>query len=277
MKSPRLLSRLIPLLAVLGLFALPLILPAQQPPAPGAGGAPSQSGQAGRGGGRGVAMTPPAPDDLAGFTALFDGKTLTNWDGDPRFWRVENGVLVGQSTPENVVNPNSFLIWRGGILKNFELKIDYRFTSGEAGNSGVQYRSKEMPEVGKWVLAGYQADMDPIHRNTGLLYEERGRGFASRPGTITRRVEGGAAKLIGSTGELDAIKAAAMKPSGEWHTYHIIAKENVITQILNGRIINMLIDDEPEKRAMEGLLGLQIHQGPPMQIEFRNIYLKTLP
>jgi len=250
MKSPRHLSRLAPLLAAAGLFVSSLTLPAQQPP---------------------------APDDLVGFTSIFDGKTLTNWDGDPRLWRVENGAIVGQSTPENVVKPNSFLIWRAGILKNFELKIDYRFTSGEAGNSGVQYRSKEMPEVGKWVLAGYQADMDPTHQNTGLLYEERGRGFASRPGTITRRIEGGAAKLIGSTGELDAIKAAAMKPSGEWHTYHIIAKENVIMQVLNGRVINLLIDDEPEKRALEGLLGLQIHQGPPMRIEFRNVYLKTLP
>ena len=97
------------------------------------------------------------PDDNAGFVPIFDGKTLNGWDGDPRFWRVENGEIVGETTPEKVVKQNNFLIWRGGTVKDFELKVEFRLNGT---NSGIQYRSTELPDVGKWVLKGYQADID---------------------------------------------------------------------------------------------------------------------
>lgn len=249
---------------------------AAQAPADGQAAEGRQAGQGrgGRagGGGRGNAEPPPA-DDYTGFTAIFDGESLAGWDGDPRFWRAENGTIVGQSTPENVVNPNSFLIWRGGSVADFELKLDWRF-AGDSGNSGVQYRSFELPEVAQWVIGGYQADMDAANSNTGLHYGERFRGFLAQPGAVNRRVADGS-RVVGNVGTRDQAREDALKPAGEWNQYHIIARGNVMIHILNGRVMNILIDDDPARRRA-GLVALQIHQGPPMQVEFRNVYLKEL-
>src|SRR5689334_17082711 len=113
---------------------------------------------------------PPGPDDTAGFVQIFDGKTLEGWDGDPTFWRVENGAIVGESTPEKVVSQNTFMIWRGGVLRDFELKVEFKMNGV---NTGIQVRRMEMPTVGKWVLKGYQADADFGDRFTGNIHEER--------------------------------------------------------------------------------------------------------
>ena len=94
-------------------------------------------------GARGGRQAAPVPDDNTGFTAIFDGKTLNNWDGDPTFWRVENGTIVAESTPEKVVKQNTFLVWKGGKLADFELKLEFKLT--ETANSGVQYRSAMAP------------------------------------------------------------------------------------------------------------------------------------
>ena len=118
---------------------------------------------------------PPAPDDNTGFEAIFDGKSLSNWDGEPGYWRVENGTIVGETTPEKALKVNTFLVWRGGTVKDFELKVEFRLTP--SANSGIQYRSVILPEVSKWAMKGYQADMDGANSYTGMLYEERGRGF----------------------------------------------------------------------------------------------------
>jgi hypothetical protein len=109
-------------------------------------------------GGRGGGIYPTyEADDNSGFVPIFDGKTLKDWDGDATFWRVENGEIVGETTAEKVVKLNNFLIWRGGTVKDFELKVEFKLSGT---NSGIQYRSVELPDVGKWVLKGYQADMD---------------------------------------------------------------------------------------------------------------------
>src|SRR6188472_931494 len=110
--------------------------------------------QTGRGGG---VYPQTEADDNTGFVSIFDGKTLNGWDGDTNFWRVENGEIVGETTPEKVMKQNSFLIWRGEKVRDFELKLEFRLNGT---NSGVQYRSEELPSVGKWVLKGYQADID---------------------------------------------------------------------------------------------------------------------
>jgi hypothetical protein len=136
-----------------------------------------------RGQGRGPGIDALVMDDHTGFESIFDGMTLKGWDGDPQFWRVENETIIGESTAEKPVKVNTFLIWRGGQPKDFELKLEYRLNST---NSGVQYRSVELPEVGKWVLKGYQADIDFANQFTGQLYEERGRGFLAMCGQITR-------------------------------------------------------------------------------------------
>ncbi len=135
-----------------------------------------------RQGGRGPGIEPLAIDDHTGYQSIFDSKTLNGWDGDPQVWRVEDGVIIGESTAEKPIKVNTFLIWRVGQPKDFDLKVDYRINST---NSGIQYRSVELPDVGKWVLKGYQADIDFQNQYTGQLYEERGRGFLAMRGQVT--------------------------------------------------------------------------------------------
>lgn len=231
---------------------------AQQPPAAG------RQGQAAR--------PAPAPDDHAGFEAIFDGKTLEGWDGDPTFWRVEEGTIVAESTPEKAVQSNTFLIWKGGVVRDFELKVEFRLSA--AANSGVQYRSALMPEVSKWAMKGYQADMDGANSYTGMVYEERGRGFLAPRGLFVRMAEGRTPKLISSLGEGDILKGWIK--ANEWNQMHVIAKGNTLLHIINGHLMAGLIDEDSQGRAMEGLLGLQMHVGKPMKIEFRSVLLKKL-
>ena len=213
----------------------------------------------------------PVADDTAGFTAIFDGKSLEGWDGDPTFWRAEGGAIVGESTAEKPLKQNTFLVWGGGTVRDFELKVEFKLTGG---NSGVQYRSTPLPDVGKWVLKGYQADMDAKATYTGMLYEERGRGFLAERGRVTRIVAGGARKLIGSPGEGEALRAE-LKPE-DWNQLHILARGGTILHVINGRVMAACIDEDEQGRIAEGLLGLQLHTGPPMRVEFRNILLRKL-
>jgi hypothetical protein len=212
------------------------------------------------------------PDDNTGFEAIFDGQTLSNWDGDPAFWRAENGTIVAESTPEKAVRSNTFLIWKGGTVRDFELKVEFRLS--DAANSGIQYRSAVMPEVSKWAMKGYQADMDGANSYTGMLYEERGRGFLAPRGQFMRMAEGGVPKLISSLGDGEALKG--LIKTNEWNRMHVIAKGNTFLHVINGQAMAAFIDEDSQGRAMEGLMGLQMHVGKPMKIEFRNIYLKKL-
>ena len=209
-------------------------------------------------------------DDHTGFESIFDGKTLKGWDGDPQFWRVENETIIGESTAEKPVKLNTFLIWRGGQPKDFELKLEYRMNST---NSGVQYRSVELPEVGKWVLKGYQADIDFANQFTGQLYEERGRGFLAMRGQMTQ-LQPGKKRVIANLRSGDDLKG--LIKTNDWNQVHIIAGGNVLTHIFNGHLMAQAVDDDAAGRAMGGLLGFQMHIGPPMKLELRNIWLKNL-
>ncbi|MBL8191202.1 MAG: DUF1080 domain-containing protein [Acidobacteria bacterium] len=232
---------------------------------------PPQSGQ-GRppGGGMRTGIEPMAMDDRSGFTQIFDGKTLKGWDGNPDAWRVENETIVGESTAEKPLKANTFIIYRGSQPGDFELKLEYRINST---NSGVQYRSAELPEVGKWVLKGYQADIDFNNQYTGQLYEERGRGFLAMRGQVTQ-ITPGKKQIIANLRSGDDLKAAIK--NNDWNTLHIIARGNRLTHILNGHLMAEVIDDDPAGRAMGGLIGFQMHTGPPMKVEYKNIWLKHL-
>ncbi len=214
-----------------------------------------------------------APDDNSGFEPIFDGKTLTNWDGEPGFWRVENGAIVGETTPEKALKQNTFLVWRGGTVKDFELKLEFRLTA--SANSGIQYRSAIVPEVSRWAMKGYQADMDGANKYTGMLYEERARAFLAPRGQFSRMTGDRTLKLIATLGEADALKAF-IKTGSEWNELHVIARGNTLMHLLNGHLMAAFIDEDSHGRSMEGLLGLQLHTGPPMKNEFRNIYYKKL-
>lgn len=204
------------------------------------------------------------------FVAVFDGKSLNGWDGDPTFWRVENAEIIGQTKPGATPKQNTFLIWRGGSPGDFELIAEYRLTGG---NSGIQYRSSELPGI-RWAMKGYQADIDAEQQYTGQIYEERGRGFLALRGQAASIESGQKSVVIGSLGS-DAELKAAIRPH-DWNEYQIIARGNVLIQILNGRVMSMLVDDDAANRKMDGLIGIQLHAGEPMKIEVRNIRLKKL-
>jgi hypothetical protein len=264
-------------------------------PAEGRGGGRGGGRQGGGGGGRGGGPIP--FDDRTGFVSIFDGQSLKGWDGDTTFWRAEGGSIVGESTAEKVVGENTFLIWRGGEPADFELKLEFRMN---ATNSGVQYRSTHIPPgtnnvKGNWVLKGYQADIDFANQYTGMLYEERGRGFLAPRGTFGYVGPNQPAQAArgqqppapapgtpppGPRGQLAALEdGEALKAhikQNDWNQFHVVARGNMLVHIVNGRVTAMFLDDDAAGRAMKGLIGLQIHTGPPMKVEFRNIYLKTL-
>jgi len=213
-----------------------------------------------------------ATTDVAGFDSIFDGATLNGWEGDPKYWRVEMGCLVGEVTPETLLTNNSFIIWRGGTAADFELKLQYRISA--KGNSGVNYRS-EMWTNAPFALRGYQADIDGAQRYTGQNYEEKGRTFLALRGDISRVDADGKARVVGSVGDKTAL--ASFIRNEDWNEYHIIARGNVLIHELNGQVLSVVVDDDPAGRRSDGLIGVQVHVGPPMKVEFRDIRLKKLP
>ena len=230
----------------------------------------------------------PMTDENTGFKTIFDGKTLTDWDGDPQYWRVEDGAIVGETTDKSLPKYNSFIIWRGGKPGDFEIKLEYRISA--MGNSALQYRSSELPGV-KWVLRGYQADIDgadwgkmfyerfakpkglELRRVTAQNYEERGRTFLALPGQLAYVGGGKTQRAIASLGNAEDL---ARSISDDWNRLHLIVRGDQMIHILNDRVMSIVIDDDNANRSMEGYLGMQIHVGPAMKAEFRNIRLKTL-
>jgi len=213
------------------------------------------------------------PLEETGFQKIFEGNSLKGWDCDPDFWRAENGVMVGETRADHQPKQNIFCIWKGGSPADFELKLQYKLT-GETGNSGVQYRSVELPNVAKWVMKGYQADIDGKQVYTGQVYEERGRGFLSLRGQLAYVPDGKKVGAAGTTGDGDELKG--LIKSEDWNELHIIARGNTIIQLLNGRVMSIVIDDDKANRRMDGEIGIQLHvTKASMKIETRNIRLKV--
>jgi len=210
----------------------------------------------------------PLTGEEPGFKPIFDGKSLDGWEGDPKYWRVEGGSLVGEVTPETLLKSNTFIIWRGGAPKDFELKVDYRITA--SGNSGINYRSSVLPD-NKFGMRGYQADIDGQHRYTGQNYEERGRLFLAMRGQVTRVTGGRKPTILSSLGEAQDL---AKFLTADWIAVHLIVRGNVLMHIFNGHLMSMVIDDDAPNRTSEGLIGVQVHVGPPMKVEYRNFRLK---
>ena len=202
-----------------------------------------------------------------GFQSLFNGKDLTGWDGNPELWSVEDGAITGKTTGPEQLGYNQFLIWKGGTLKNFELHAKIKT---EGNNSGIQYRSKEMPEIGKWSIGGYQCDVHPTAVNNAMLYHERGRGIVARNGqTVTIDPEGN--KWI--TAQRDPVAVDVAK----WHEYTVIAKGNHVIHKVDGKVTAEYTDHDPKGMSLEGLLAFQIHRGPAMTVQIKDVRLKTLP
>lgn len=212
-----------------------------------------------------------------GFKQIFDDRTLNGWDCDASFWRVENGAIVGESKIDHQPKQNIFCIWKGGQPANFELRLQYRLTGVNDGNSGIQYRSIERPDIAKWVLQGYQADIDLKQTYTGQIYEERARGFLSLRGQLAHAIKNEKPAVLGSVGGNDELKSF-IKPD-DWNDVDIIARGNILIQVWNGHLMSELIDDDTSARKVQGEIGIQLHRLPncAMKIEVRNIRLKIFP
>lgn len=224
-----------------------------------------------------------------GFVNIFDGKSLDGWEGDTAYWSVAEGSLVGQITPETLLKTNSFIIWRGGNPKDFELKTEFRIT--ENGNSGINYRSEQLTDIPN-ALRGYQADIDGKNNYTGQNYEERGRTTlayrgeiatinsqpnAQQEGSLRAHVKNNAwtmREVTGSLGSGDSLRS--LIKANDWNTCHIIAKGNRLQHFINDVLMSDVTDNDEVNRKMSGLLGVQVHVGPPMKVEYRNIRLKQM-
>ncbi len=202
-----------------------------------------------------------------GFRPLFNGKDLAGWDGNPGLWSVQDGAITGKTTGPAQLKYNQFLIWRGGKVKNFELRLKVKH---QGNNTGVQYRSRELPENGTWSIGGYQCDMHPNPPYNAMVYDERGRGIITQNG---QRV------VIDPQGQkwvTDEHEPVKVDPS-EWHDYTIIANGNHLIHQIDGKVTIDLTDHEEKARSLEGLLAFQIHQGPAMTVQIKDVMIKDLP
>ncbi len=206
----------------------------------------------------------------SGYRLIFDGKSLDDWDGNPKFWRVEDNAITGQTTAENPTKGNTFIIWRGGTTANFELKLEYRIFGG---NSGIQYRSFEVAD-NPWVVGGYQADFEAGKRYSGILYGERFRGILADRGQQTVIGSDHKPQVTGSVGDSDEIQSKIK--AEDWNDYYIKAQGFEFTHMINGVVTSRCTDEDEEQRREDGVLALQLHAGPPMKVQFRNIRLKEL-
>jgi hypothetical protein len=215
----------------------------------------------------------PIAGEEPGFVSIFDGKSLNGWEGNPRYWRVEDGAIVGEITPETIIRSNTFLIWRGGAPGDFELKVDYRITSG--GNSGINYRSSVVPDAvtpdNKFAMRGYQFDIDGANRYTGNNYEEKGRLFLAVRGQMTRVVGTRKPIILSNLGDSQELGKV---PTDGWNSVHLIIRGRVLVHTCNGRVLSITVDDDDAHWSADGLLGVQVHVGGPMKVEYRNWTLK---
>jgi hypothetical protein len=214
-----------------------------------------------------LAWAQPKPLPETGFRPI-----MNNWDCDPAFWRFANDEIIGETTKAHQPAQNTFCIWKDGKPGNFELRLQYKLT-GAGGNSGVQYRSVELPDVAKWVMKGYQADIDGQQEYTGQIYEERARGFLALRGQICYSPDGGTTGSVGTTGDGEELKRFIR--ANDWNDLAIVARGNTLIQMINGHVMSVLIDDDKANRRVDGEIGIQLHKlDEPMKIEARNIRIK---
>lgn len=219
-----------------------------------------------------------APPESNELRSIFNGKDLTGWDGDPRLWSVKDGAIRGETTPEKSAKGNTFIIWKNGRTKDFELRLSFRCNA--TNNSGIQYRSRHITD-GKvrnpWVVRGYQHEIrneQKLPSVAGFIYDEGGRrgriclvGEKATWGEKSKEVTG---KLIDAEGYRKLFKL------DDWNDVVIIAKGNHIQHYMNGRLILDFTDANSKLALTDGVLALQLHAGKPMWVEFKNIRFREL-
>ncbi len=224
--------------------------------------------------------------DQDGYFPVFDGKSLDGWEYDPVYWRVENGELIGEVLPSTLLKRNTFIIKKGLVTGDFDLKVEYRISAN--GNSGINYRSETIDSL-PFAMRGYQADIDGQNMFTGQNYEERGRTtLAYRGQKVIIDKPAGAGPLrdhiinnawtertvADSTGNAIALKKAINRD--DWNEYHLVVKGNRLLHYINGVLMSDVTDNDTVNQKFSGRLGVQVHVGPPMKIEYRNFRIKRL-
>jgi putative heme-binding domain-containing protein len=195
----------------------------------------------------------------AEWKPLFNGKDLTGWSGDPRLWRVENGTIIGETNDsDKKTAANTFLIWQGGEPGDFIIEYKARVTGN---NSGMQYRSRII-DAAKWSVGGYQMDLHPDQRYLGMLYEERGRGISCQRGQKVKLAD--KPEVAGKL-ETPAVNLA------EWNTFRIVTRGNILQHYINDQLAAEIEDVHPQKRSAKGVIALQLHAGPAMKAEFKDL------
>ena len=212
-----------------------------------------------------------------GFTSIFNGKSLEGWEGNPAIWSVQDGAITGQTKPDTNLKHNTFLVWKAGTVEDFELRFRYKIVGG---NSGLQYRSK-VAEQGPQgpIVAGYQADFEAGKNYSGILYEERGRGILAQRGQKTRitAAEGGKFKIevVETLGKSEELQAGIKNE--DWNDYVVVAQGNHLVHSINGKVTADVTDEDAAHAAKSGVLAFQVHAGPPMVVQFKDVRLKKLP
>jgi len=223
------------------------------------------------------------------FYSIFNGKNLEGWNGDKTYWSVKDGILIGEVTPETILKRNSFVIYEKEQPENFELKLEFRIST--SGNSGVNYRSEKIKNK-PFSLRGYQSDIDGKNKYTGQNYEEKKRTTLAYIGekviikempdsiplsNIRKNVKRNCWQtrdIVASLGDKKELKATVK--NNDWNTMHIIANGNHMQHFVNGVLMSDVIDLDTQNRSEKGFIGVQVHVGPPMKIEYKNIRLRHL-
>jgi hypothetical protein len=242
------------------------------------------------GGSYGTGFTEPEPmnfDDHRGYVSLFDGVSLKGWDGNPKFWRVENGAIVGESRPENP-SGNTYIAYRDVVAKDFTLKFEIKIEG--SGGSGLQYRSKTgLPwlrpipanvtaNVGPvnlaWMMTGPQAHFWPSQIYTGQFYSENTpMGIMAFRGQVVEGAGLGAKRLMGTIGDRAAL--ASLVKANDWNQYTVIARGGTFIHIVNGQVMAVMVDDDPDSSNNQpGIFGIEIEA--TTKVSVRNIWLKKL-
>lgn len=209
--------------------------------------------------------TPATASD--GVTRIFNGKDLSGWEGAPGWWTVEDGALTSQSTPEKPCKECNYLVWKGGQLSDFELTCDFKLSA--SANSGVQIRSETRPH---WDTYGYQADMTGDGGLVGYVYHHKRGLIAERGEKVTIAADGKKeVQKIGDSAEL--LKNFKKE---DWNRYRIICRGPDITLYVNGVLMCQITDNDANTAGKNGIIALQMHPGPPMKVQLKNIDLKEL-
>lgn len=224
-----------------------------------------------------------------GFVSMFNGTDLTGWSGNPDLWTVKDGAIRGETTVEHPTKGNTFLIWQGDDLgpeaANFELRLKVRI---HHGNSGVQYRSEhnKAAKSNDWSVRGYQMEVANEPGRAGFIYDEGSkRGRICLVGEQVEMTVGDDGKpkknVVGSVGDAKEIAAVYRKAETEvdapWNDYVILAEGNRVRQWINGVQTVDMLDLDEQARHLNGIIAMQIHAGPPMWVEFKDLQLKRLP